>query len=78
MNYQLRPLLSKWHPLLQEYEAKKDKDISLKEHEDKWERISELREELDKTRKILMDYSKHLAKVANVEPLYKENEENNS
>ncbi|RCV65836.1 hypothetical protein C5S53_01755 [Methanophagales archaeon] len=78
LNYQLRPLLSKWHPLLQEYEAKKDKDISIKEHEDKWERISELREELDKTRKILIDYSKHLAKVASVVPLYKENEENNS
>lgn len=78
LNYKLRPLLTKWHPLLQGYEAKRKPDISIKEHEDKWERLSELREELDKTRKILMDYSKHLAKVASVVPLYKENEENNS
>jgi len=70
LNYQLRPLLSKWHPQLLEYESTKEKDVSIKEHEDKWEKNAELREELDETRKILINYADHLAKVANVEPLY--------
>ena len=70
LNYQLRPLLSKWHPKLQEYESKRNKNTSIKEHEDKWKLNSELRKELDETRKILIEYSKHLAKVANVEQIF--------
>ncbi len=77
LNYVLRPLLSKWHPLLHEYESERDKDISIKEHEDKWEKNSELRKELNETRDILIVYSNHLAKVAKVKPLYKENKNAN-
>lgn len=72
LNYQLRPLLSKWHPLLQEYESKRDKKSSIKEHEDKWVKNTDLRKELDETRKILITYSNYLAKAANVNPLYTE------
>ena len=69
LNYVLRPLLSKWHPLLQEHESKKENNISIKEHEDNWDRNLELRKDLDKTRKILIVYANHLAKVANVKPI---------
>jgi len=70
LNYQLRPLLSKWHPLLLDYENKRDPEMSLKEHEDKWERNMELRKELNETRKILILYSNLLAEAANIKPLY--------
>lgn len=70
LNYQLRPLLAEWHPLLQSYESKRDKNVSIKEHESQWDMNSELREELDKTRRTLIVYSNILAEVANVEPLY--------
>ncbi len=70
LNYVLRPLLETWHPLLQDYESKRDSQISIKEHEDNWELNSELRNELEKTRRILVKYSYYLAKVAKVKPLH--------
>ena len=70
LNYVIRPLLTKWHPLLQNYEATRDENVSVKEHEDNWEYNKELREELENTRKILLAYSKQLAKVAKIKPLY--------
>lgn len=72
LNYELRPLLTKWHPLLQEYEAKRKPEISIKEHEDNWEMNAEMHKELNETRKVLIQYSNLLAKVANAEPLYEE------
>lgn len=69
LNFELRPLLARWHPLLQDYESRKEKDMSVKAHEDKWENGKELREELNKARVVLIDYSKYLAKAAGVEPL---------
>ena len=77
LNYVLRPLLEKWHPLLQEYESKRKESVSIKEHEDKWKLNSELRIELNETRKILINYSIHLAKVAKVKPLYIDNKKAN-
>lgn len=70
LNYQLRPVLSKWHPLLSDYEEQRNSGESIKSHEEKWEHNKELRDELNKTRKVLMQYSVYLAKVADVEPLY--------
>lgn len=69
LNFELRPLLAKWHPLLQEYESRKEENVSVKAHEDKWENGKELRKELNKARIVLIDYSKFLAKAAGVEPL---------
>ncbi|GCC10896.1 hypothetical protein IPdc08_00935 [archaeon] len=71
LNYELRLLLTKWHPLLQEYEAKKKPEVSIKEYEDKWKRNTEMRKELNETRKILIQYSNLLAEVAKVKPFYK-------
>ena len=39
LNYELRPILSKWHPLLQDYEKQREKGVSIKAHEDRLESI---------------------------------------
>ncbi len=72
LNYQLRPLLSEWHPRLQDYESKRGPEVSIGAHEDGWEHNSELRKRLDETREILIAYADLLAKAAKVPPLFKE------
>jgi hypothetical protein len=67
LNVGLRPFLSKWHPLLQTYEAKRPDDVSPREHEDNWEYIVEAREELEKLRRELSTYADALAKIAGIE-----------
>ncbi len=69
LNYAIRPVLAKWHPELEAYEAKQPGTASVKEHEDEWERNADLRKELDDLRVILIGYSNHLAAVAQVKPL---------
>lgn len=70
LNCQLRPVLSKWHPLLADYEKQLKNGASIRDHEDKWKHNKELRDTLNKTRKVLMQYSDYLAKVANTKSLY--------
>ncbi len=72
LNYQLRPLLSEWHPRLQDYESTRGAAVSITAHEDGWEHNSELRKTLDETREILIAYADLLAEVAKVPPLFKE------
>lgn len=69
LNVVLRPLLSKWHPLLLDYESKRDKTVSPLEHEKQWDRYEELRVELNKVRSALTEYANLLAEVADVPPL---------
>lgn len=69
LNYAIRPVLAKWHPLLEEYEASRREGTSVKEHEAEWERAAELRGVLEDLRSGLLDYANLLAKVAGVEPL---------
>lgn len=76
LNYVIRPVLTKWHPLLLEYEQLKPDDCSIKEHEDKWEKNEELRADLDKTRNILVTFSGYLAEVSGIDPFYKKSELN--
>ncbi len=45
LNRGLRPLLSKWHPLLQAWEAQCSSDISPKKHEQDWEKEAQFRNE---------------------------------
>ncbi|MBK1989811.1 hypothetical protein A0J48_020130 [Sphaerospermopsis aphanizomenoides BCCUSP55] len=66
INTVLRPVLAKWHPLLLDYESKKQKDISPVEHEKLWDRNQELRTELNQVRHILVEYAEILAEVAKV------------
>ncbi len=69
LNYGLRPLLAKWHPLLADHEARRSEDCSPVEHEVAWERAGELREALEQLRLSLLEYANLLAEVAGVEPL---------
>lgn len=75
LNYELRPILSKWHPLLQDYEEQREKGVSIKVNEDRWDKNQELRTVLDESRKKLIRYSKYLALAAGIEPLIEESKE---
>lgn len=66
LNKGLRPFLSKWHPLLQEWEAKKASGISPQSHEKAWEHEPELRQELETLRGDLEQYANALADIAGV------------
>jgi len=69
LNSVLRPVLAKWHPMLLDYESRRSPSISLIEHEMRWDKGQELRNELARVRSILIDYAKLLADVAGVPPL---------
>ena len=60
LNRVLRPVLAKWHPLLSDYYL---------EHEKKWEYAAELRNTLNETRLILIDWANILEEVAEVPSL---------
>jgi hypothetical protein len=75
LNYQIRPVLATWHPLLKDYEGQRKKGVSIIAHEKEWEYHDELRETLNETRGQLIHYSIFLAKVANVSPLYEKKSE---
>ncbi len=66
LNELLRPLLSEWHPALEDWEAKRRDGVSRVEHERAWDRRSELRDALEKTRFELERYAGYLADVADV------------
>lgn len=66
LNTVLRPVLAKWHPLLLDYESKREKNTSATEHERNWERCEELRQVLNDVRYILIEYADLLAQVADV------------
>jgi hypothetical protein len=69
LNRIIRPVLAKWHPLLEDHEARRPPDRSRLEHEQAWERAGELREELERLRGLLGNYAAMLAAAAGVEPL---------
>jgi hypothetical protein len=69
LNYSIRPVLAKWHPLLQEHEASRPPEASVVAHEAEWERASELRACLEELRASLLAYANLLAEVAGVSPL---------
>lgn len=66
LNTVLRPVLSKWHPILLDYEHRKSSNCSITEHEKNWEKHEELRKILNETRFILIQYADLLAQVADV------------
>jgi hypothetical protein len=75
LNTVLRPVLAKWHPLLLDYENAKESSVSPLEHERRWEKYEELREELNTVRGVLTDYANLLAEVADVPSLIVERPE---
>jgi hypothetical protein len=68
-NLVLRPLLDRWHLLLQEWESRKPAEVSLPAHEQSWDRAIELRQELTQVRAVLGQYAALLEKAAGVPPL---------
>lgn len=68
LNTLIRPVLSKWHPLLLDYESKKG-NISPLEHEQNWDKHEELREVLEDVRLKLIEYANLLSEVSGVPSL---------
>ncbi|MCP6758144.1 MAG: hypothetical protein NHB32_05065 [Fischerella sp. CENA71] len=66
LNYGLRPVLAKWHPLLQTWEAQRPPHLSPKEHERNWSEEPKLRVELELLRRDLEQYADALAIIAGV------------
>ncbi len=67
LNNGLRPLLSKWHPILQEWEGQKPQALSAKAHEKAWTEEPALRHELESLRQDLEAYAQALANIAGVD-----------
>jgi hypothetical protein len=66
LNQHLRPLLSKWHPLLQAHEALRGPNTPPLAHELAWDRADQLRQELEALRGPLTKYADLLAKVCGI------------
>ena len=66
LNNGLRPFLSKWHPLLLEWEEKRPDEVSPKAHEKAWDAETSVRSELDSLRGNLERYANALAVIAGV------------
>jgi len=70
LNSALRPVLSKWHPLLDNHERTNKGRLSAADHESVWEHNEELRRVLGKLEETLRLYAHLLAEVAGVPPLW--------
>ena len=69
LNSVLRPFLAEWHPLLLDYENTRDGSVSALEHERRWDKVEELRRELNEVRRVLIPYANLLGEVAGVPSL---------
>jgi len=63
LNAVLRPVLAQWHPALQEWEATRPEGTAVVAHEAAWERSAELRAELERLRRVLLQYAEIFAEV---------------
>jgi transcriptional regulator with XRE-family HTH domain len=70
LNQVLRPVLSEWHPLLLEHEARRPPDVSIAAHERGWRRNGECRLALARVRTTLDEYAMRLAGLAGVAPVH--------
>lgn len=66
LNNGLRPFLSKWHPLLLEWEEQKAEKVSPKAHERAWNKELTVRGELDALRQDLSQYADALGAISGV------------
>jgi hypothetical protein len=66
LNGALRPFLSRWHPVLADFEARKPQGVSPVDHEREWDHSRELRAELNDLRRVLREYAFLLGDVAGV------------
>lgn len=64
LNLVLRPYLSRWHPLLSDWESARSEGVSAADHETAWDRTDEARTELARVQEMLRGYSDALALLA--------------
>jgi transcriptional regulator with XRE-family HTH domain len=64
LNTTIRPLLTKWHPLLKDYEDTRPSLIGRQTYERQWERSAELRQEIEALKAPLRGYAITLARLA--------------
>ena len=69
LNFVIRPVLSRWHPELEAWEATRAVERSRAEHERAWPRAEQLREELDSARGILSQYATLLGTACGIPDL---------
>jgi len=69
VNTVLRPLLTKWHPALAEWEAVRLPSDSVVVHERSWDQIDALRAEVAETRRVLLELAAVLHDAMRIEPL---------
>lgn len=70
LNYVLRPFLSHWHPLLEDYESTRKEGLSRKIHEEQWDKKKDLEKALADVRETLGHYAHLLADIAGVNPIH--------
>jgi hypothetical protein len=69
LNVVIRPVLARWHPLLQDWENTRLPERSQAEHERQWPQAEELRAELARTRAVLANYASLLAAACGIPDL---------
>jgi hypothetical protein len=69
LNVGLRPILARWHPALEDWEAARPPERSRGEHERAWEHASDLRAALDTARNVLTQYARLMADACGVPDL---------
>jgi hypothetical protein len=66
LNSGIRPILTRWHPTLADWEAHRPLGASALDHEHAWPRAAELRADLTATRQALTDYTAALATACGI------------
>lgn len=66
LNSGLRPFTGYWHPLMEDYKARKPDDVTLYEWEQQWERREAFRDGLRELQQGLAQYVESLGKMAGV------------
>jgi hypothetical protein len=69
LNVGLRPVLARWHPALQDWEAARLEQRSRGEHERAWNQAEELRAALESTQGLLTQYARLMADACGVPDL---------
>ncbi len=70
LNFSLRPLLARWHPELEDWEAQRQAATSRRQHESEWPLAADLRAALRATQDELTTYAEVLAQACGVPDLH--------
>lgn len=67
LNRSLRPLLSRWHPRLADWEQRRPAEVSRPDHETQWPQAEAMRQDLERVAVVLRGYCEALAILAGIE-----------